>query len=329
MQQPDLLLSKPPRMQLAAINFTHLKDQLFRSLSNLSLSHRLMIIYLLSFVSVAMLAYSLIVEKNLAIGFAEGEQRGSRYSSVLRDTLLMLVNDKLLTRFHRSATQDHLPSSLTEQAAALATAEDELGKNLGTADLANQLRLQLRRLDSEGSKADLSTLQDQAITTALVLLSRISERSNLILDPDLDSYYTMSMALMRLPLIVTIAADLAEMATDLPPRGGGLDDSRSELLLTEGAFSAAASGLASDAEAAFRASADGSLAQSLKAPAACGGISHRRVLASAPQRGRNWPLRYNIESADCRRETFPADRQDRRSMVRRQPRAGPTAARAR
>ena len=64
-------------------------------LFRLRLAHRLLLIYLLSFVSVAVLAYSLIVEKNIAIDFAQKEQRGNAYVAVVRDTLLAIIDDRL------------------------------------------------------------------------------------------------------------------------------------------------------------------------------------------------------------------------------------------
>src|SRR5215470_14783888 len=60
-------------------------------LHRLPLAHRLLLIYLLSFVSVAVLAYSLVAEKNIAIDFTQKEQRGSGYIAVVRDALIDII----------------------------------------------------------------------------------------------------------------------------------------------------------------------------------------------------------------------------------------------
>src|SRR5262245_50099167 len=64
-------------------------------LPQLRLAHRLLLIYLLSFVSVAVLAYSLVVEKNIAIDFAQKERRGAVYVAVVRDALFAIIKDRL------------------------------------------------------------------------------------------------------------------------------------------------------------------------------------------------------------------------------------------
>ena len=51
-------------------------------LHRLRLAHRLLLIYLLSFLAVAVLAYGLIAEKNIAIDFALKELRGNAYVAV-------------------------------------------------------------------------------------------------------------------------------------------------------------------------------------------------------------------------------------------------------
>src|SRR6266481_7996475 len=102
-------------------------------LYRLRLAHRLLLIYLLSFVSVAALAYSLIAEKNIAIEFAQKEQSGSAYVAVVRDALLGIIEDQL------ASAASHAESGFAEgavspgQAAAVWTAESRYGADMDTA----------------------------------------------------------------------------------------------------------------------------------------------------------------------------------------------------
>src|SRR5260370_39755997 len=63
-------------------------------LSGLRVAHRLLLIYLLSFASVAYLAYTLVVEKNISIEFARKELRGIGYVDVVRQVLLPIIRDE-------------------------------------------------------------------------------------------------------------------------------------------------------------------------------------------------------------------------------------------
>ena len=66
-------------------------------LHRLRLAHRLLLIYLLSFVSVAVLAYGLVAEKNIAIDFASVELRGAAYTAIVRDALFAIIDDRVAT----------------------------------------------------------------------------------------------------------------------------------------------------------------------------------------------------------------------------------------
>src|SRR5262245_60948911 len=82
------------RLQLSKSDERPCAEELGRGMRHrLSLAHRLLLIYLLSFVSVAVLAFSLIAEENIAIEFAKKEQRGSAFLAVARDSLLAIVQD--------------------------------------------------------------------------------------------------------------------------------------------------------------------------------------------------------------------------------------------
>ena len=246
---------KMPRFSFATRNSKLIRKRLRDFVSGLRISHRLMLIYFLSIIPVLILSYGLVIEKSKTIEFARKEQRGSSYAAIARDTLLALVEGKRATVL--SATE--LPeatgrNSLTDEASALEAGESQLGKGMNTAALVEELARELRSLDENAtqSPAERRALQDQAITTTLVLISRIGEQSNLVLDPDLGSYFLMSMVVLRLPLVTTIAIDLAEMVKTLGPDAKDPDELRAQLLVTEGVFKAATTGFASDGAAALR-----------------------------------------------------------------------------
>jgi PAS domain S-box-containing protein len=233
-------------------------------LSRLRLTNRLVLIYLLSFVSVVPLAYSLVREKSIAIEFAQKEQRGSAYVAVVRDALLAVIQDRLASATSQTEKPVAGSAVLREHAAALEAAERRYGRDMSTAALAGSLVTLLRQLsaDAGGDLAANRALHTPAMMAARQLISRIGDQSNLILDPDLDGYYTMSIVMLRLPELVTTAVHLADTAA-AARLGPADDEARVKFLLTDGAFAATISATMSDAAAAYRGNSSGDLQHKL------------------------------------------------------------------
>ncbi|QCI78929.1 hypothetical protein E6W36_02935 [Hankyongella ginsenosidimutans] len=56
--------------------------------------------------------------------------------------------------------------------------------------------------------------QNEAIAATITLIARVGDTSNLILDPDLDSYYTMDMVIAKLPTLVAALVSLNQSYRD-------------------------------------------------------------------------------------------------------------------
>ena len=148
-----------------------------------------MLIYLLDLTAVIFVSAILVEEKYLAIDFARKELQGQRYLPPVREALTALVRPAPGAPLDREA--------LGRGADAVRRAELAHGAGLGTADPAAAFAAAL-----EAGRVDRGT----AYLAGRALLVRIANQSNLILDPDLDSYYTMSLALLRLPELLEVVA---------------------------------------------------------------------------------------------------------------------------
>ena len=170
-------------------------------LHRLSLAQRLLLIYLLSLASVVVLAYSLIADRNIAIDFAKKEQRGSAFLAVVSNSFLALIENDLASATSPGKAPG-VGKDFSKQAAAIETAQQQYGRGLNTADLAAHLAALLRQINVPGEPTQSETGADhvEEIKAARLLMSRIADRSNLVLDPDLDGYYLMSVVVLRLPL---------------------------------------------------------------------------------------------------------------------------------
>src|SRR5437867_3284865 len=119
---------------------------------------------------------------------------------------------------------------------------------MDTAVLSSRLAIFLRQMSMprEGNRSGPESDYTEAMGTARLLISRIGDRSNLVLDPDLDSYYVMSVVVLRLPNLVTAASDLADAASAVQLAPSNELELWMKFLLTKGVFTAATKALVSD-----------------------------------------------------------------------------------
>ncbi|KPF48593.1 diguanylate phosphodiesterase [beta proteobacterium AAP121] len=212
-------------------------------LGRLSVSRKLLLIYLLDLTAVIFISGILIKEKFIAIDFARKEVQGNAYVQAVRDPLV----DAAL-----AATGDAPERSrLKGHAEAVLAAERLKGDGLDTAELATQLATALQ---SAGVVPDpeLAQRMDKVLARGRDLLTRVGNQSNLILDPDLDSYYTMSLLVLRYPELLEQVHGLGRLlqAGAVARDAGG---QRTQFLIFEGRLDATARGIQSDHAEAYAA----------------------------------------------------------------------------
>ncbi|MCB1303014.1 MAG: HAMP domain-containing protein [Leptospiraceae bacterium] len=142
-------------------------------LSGLSIRLRLWILVLIFLIPYPILVLLLVAEQNRTIEFGEKEVQGAHYLRPVFSALLEL-----------SSGHSFKPDTWQ----TLEQMEQKYGQSLDTSTLYRDLR---------GKNGD-------RFGTFLGLNKRVGDQSNLILDPDLDSYYLMDIVLLRLPVLVQI-----------------------------------------------------------------------------------------------------------------------------
>src|SRR5581483_12429086 len=153
----------------------------------LGVASKLAVAVSLFVVPVIVLLALLYRSEQIAIDFGEKEIVGNGYLSALRPVQTALVD----------VSADIKPDELK---AAVAKAEADFGAEMGSADQAKAAE------DALGGK-------DPRDTTALrALINQVGNNSNLILDPDLDSYYVMDLVLLKLPELLDSVHKTAQYA---------------------------------------------------------------------------------------------------------------------
>ena len=211
-----------------------------RMIGKLTVGRKLALIYLLDLSAVIFISGILINEKYIAIDFSRKEMAGNDYIAVIRDALLPLTRN---------------PALAGTRAAAVEEAERSFGADMRSAELSAQFAALLRQADSTPAAPDDSVAPSPAFIAGRELLTRVGNQSNLILDPDLDSYYTMSLVILRFPELLEVINSMRDLALQLATAEGAQRQRlQTQFLILEGRMDATMGGIGSDYTEAFAAS---------------------------------------------------------------------------
>ena len=189
---------------------------MFSFLNSLSIARRLILISLVYAPPIGVLVYNNIASVGQNITFAEQEKKGNTFQTSLQVILEQLTNRRVMSE---QPTEVNAPDSFAKLDASIENAwgvlqssweSVETDLQLSSAGLAKKNRSQLAfgtvkaRWDSLKSMEETSG--EAAIKSSVELIANIrglighiGDTSNLILDPDLDSYYLMDITLLALP----------------------------------------------------------------------------------------------------------------------------------
>ncbi|WP_421658757.1 response regulator [Leptothermofonsia sp. ETS-13] len=169
----------------------------------------------------------LVAEINVSIDFAAKEQMGVRFNSSLRHLLEDIIEHQRLTL----AVQTHSnskPQLLSKQAeidariAQIESLEEELGTPLQAHRIWSNLVSHWKQLKEEVpafSRGTALQLHFILVNDLLELIAHVGDTSNLILDPDLDTYYLMNAAVNQLPVLIESSAQARELSLETTQQG--------------------------------------------------------------------------------------------------------------
>lgn len=166
----------------------------FRLLNRLNLKTRLTVALSMTVIPLLTLGSLTAITQNRAIEFGEQEIRGLRYNRGLVHVMLRLME---------SAGD---PGALATATESMETTNQELREVLATGDRWAQIRQKIGQAPSDTNLRALNAEIRQ-------LNDLVGDTSNLILDPDIDSYYLMDITLLRIPQILSAASDTRVWAT--------------------------------------------------------------------------------------------------------------------
>ncbi|MFK4103165.1 hypothetical protein ACI2L1_24375 [Streptomyces sp. NPDC019531] len=155
------------------------------------------------------------------------------------------------------------PQVLTRAAAAVAQADRAVGGSLRVHDSWVDLRSRLVALAAtRHTGRSAYRAYSEAMDVALFLMLRVGDTSQLILDPQIDSYYLMDAGMLRLPSAIADSGRMTDLEV-LRGQGPGKDFPLARVLVARDRVSAAASAVEAGLAKSFGSSASSSLGQGL------------------------------------------------------------------
>ena len=221
-------------------------------LGRLSVGRKLMLIYLLDLTAVIYVSSILIHEKYQAIDFTRKEIVGTTYAAVVRDSLM--------EQFLEPAPDAAAVAQMRVRLAVVRQVHDD---ELRTEAVGQRFDVALEHLasatrDAAGGAAvappfgaaSVTRMRSELLSQGRELLTTVGNQSNLILDPDLDSYYAMSLVVLRFPELLQAVHDTVVFLGAASSGHHGPQWS-SELLTLVGRLDAVALSIDSDYNQAF------------------------------------------------------------------------------
>ncbi len=199
-------------------------------------------------------AHAYMGQQGLQIAFSSKERVGVAYIAPL-DALLGRLAEARAAVGGRSPVD----SSSVADAAARVDAVAPLGAELGVAPEWSALKARIATLPSSGSRRGAFTAYTAATTALQKLIVDAGNNSNLILDPDLDTFYLMDAFVNKLPLLV----DTAGQSGDLIAADGNSTATRIELAVDKGVLTSNGTALDAGFQTAFQNTQDRTLSTTL------------------------------------------------------------------
>jgi methyl-accepting chemotaxis protein len=211
-----------------------------------AIRHRLTAVVFCSLLPIALLGYLFFAQSDKEIDFSSKEAEGSTYIQALMPELVALAQ--------QDTTGAALPAN-----AALDAAMAGYDGSMNTSAYAGAYRQLRSELKSDVYPA-------AARQAAATLVTKIGDGSNLILDPDLDSYYVMDLLVLKLPGAINAAPLLVTQLRAAKFTPALSNDELVALVANLGAFRANVNAAADSLAAADAGNADGSVKRNLTKP---------------------------------------------------------------
>jgi len=196
-------------------------------MNKLSCSKKMLLISIAFITPIIFTSYFLVSEQLLDTKFAKSELTGVEYIVPLRQLIQHFPEHRGMTNAYLSGNEGFKAKilakrkQLVDDIRLIDEVDQRLGAQLDTTDKWNKIKHTWGRLEAEafnGPAKEVFRRHTQLITQVLDLVKHVSDRSNLTLDPELDSFYIKEAIVTLLPQVVENLGQARGMASGLAAR---------------------------------------------------------------------------------------------------------------
>jgi serine phosphatase RsbU (regulator of sigma subunit) len=198
-------------------------DPAIALMNRLTYPRKFLLISLLFTLPLVLVMYLLLTELSMQREFSQKELYGTTYLRPLRQVLEDISQSRLAA--YRLALEEMTPQDLVQQQARVDQSLEEvvrvdqhLSRVLHTTERLQSLRTSWQQLKARQDHPHLEQHLSQytlILHQVRELYAHVGNTSNLILDPDLDTYYLMSVSLLTLPKVQDLQSQLHLLGTEM------------------------------------------------------------------------------------------------------------------
>ncbi len=189
---------------------------------NLKIGSKLVLLGLIFSIPVAVLLFLLIKEQNIAIEFGQKERLGVEYINPVRH-LLHDIQKHQVAFLNGSPEASALEKQIEQDIRSAQEVDSRYGKDLktthglsGLVEKWSTTKSLILRSSSNAKPENINSAYDDIVDKSILpLIIQAGDTSNLILDPDLDSYYAMDNVVLNLPALGQLIAQTNAHVADL------------------------------------------------------------------------------------------------------------------
>ncbi|WP_445679434.1 methyl-accepting chemotaxis protein [Radicibacter daui] len=215
-------------------------------LRSLGIAQKLGLIVALFIIPIGYIIFSFVTVEEQVIAFSDKERVGTAYLSALEPV------DKALAA---AAITGKAPDA-AGLADKIAAAEAAFGSDMNAQSEAGAA---VKAVRSAGG----GMAANDARAAVGTLIARVGDQSNLILDPDLDSFYVMDLLLLKLPEAVKDTVDASLLIEDVKSDSKIEQDEQVSLIVAYGNLEKMASAMEASLASAYSGNDDGAVKQAL------------------------------------------------------------------
>jgi serine phosphatase RsbU (regulator of sigma subunit) len=237
-------------------------------MNRLSYPQKFTLIGFLFAMPLALVMYLLISEINTRIYFTQKEIYGNQYLRPLRQLreyipkLQLLNYQGLNPNLSQPESRDNFEAKIDAEFQSLANTDRQLGITLVSREQFNTIYQNWQNLKLRRSQWSLETYDvvHQKIASDINRLSaHVGDTSNLILDPDLDTYYLMDATLLKIPEMQKLLSEIRLISQKSSLRFDARPEERAKLITLAGQLRELNNDLAINMEVGFSNNPHGNL----------------------------------------------------------------------